>query len=140
MIKKIYWGAAFPTEDSMHFEPSKQLLIEWVCTGKIEGVNAVPGDATACNGITAGGAAAATPAEEHAENTAAEASPDGGAAPAAVDPAAPVVPDAAEVAVADESSFPSCDEYLASLDAAELLVAGGEEQAVPEAAAASANA
>jgi len=40
--RKIYWGAGFPTEDSMHFEPSQQLLIEWVCEGKISGVSRVP--------------------------------------------------------------------------------------------------
>jgi hypothetical protein len=40
--KKIYWGAAFTVEDAMHFEPSKQLLIEWVCTGQLTGVTSVP--------------------------------------------------------------------------------------------------
>ena len=30
-----YWGAAFPTEDAMHFEASKSLLAKWKKDGKI---------------------------------------------------------------------------------------------------------
>ncbi len=30
-----YWGAAFPTEDAMHFEVSKSLLANWRKAGKI---------------------------------------------------------------------------------------------------------
>lgn len=30
-----YWGAAFPTEDAMHFEVSKSLLARWKKAGKI---------------------------------------------------------------------------------------------------------
>jgi hypothetical protein len=30
-----YWGAAFPTEDAMHFEVSKSLLARWKRAGKI---------------------------------------------------------------------------------------------------------
>ena len=29
------WGAAFPTEDSMHFEASEELITDWVNTGKL---------------------------------------------------------------------------------------------------------
>jgi len=29
-----YWGAAFPTEDAMHFEPSKSLLARWKAAGE----------------------------------------------------------------------------------------------------------
>lgn len=32
-----YWGAAFPTEDAMHFEVSLQLLQEWGATGRLTG-------------------------------------------------------------------------------------------------------
>jgi len=141
--KKIFWGAGFPVEDSMHFEPSKQLMIEWVCAGKIAGVTSVPGQPHACDAISAPAAAADAPAAEHAENdaaaaappaqdgttppdaatttppdatAAADASPDGGGAAAAA-------PDA--VAEADEASFPSCDEYLASLDQSSELAEAG---------------
>lgn len=30
-----YWGAAFPTEDAMHFEASKSLLARWRAAGEI---------------------------------------------------------------------------------------------------------
>jgi D-alanyl-D-alanine carboxypeptidase len=33
--EKFYWGAAFGTEDSMHFEVSQQLLEEWKASGEI---------------------------------------------------------------------------------------------------------
>jgi hypothetical protein len=32
---KFYWGAAFRTEDAMHFEASRQLLMEWQKAGKL---------------------------------------------------------------------------------------------------------
>ena len=32
---KFYWGAAFPTEDSMHFEASDQLVREWSTAGEL---------------------------------------------------------------------------------------------------------
>lgn len=37
VLKKygIYWGAEFPTEDSMHFEASKELVLKWVKEGKL---------------------------------------------------------------------------------------------------------
>jgi len=41
--KKIYWGAAFGLEDSMHFEASKELIVDMVCAGMIEGVTSVHG-------------------------------------------------------------------------------------------------
>ena len=31
----FYWGAAFPTEDSMHFEASRQLIERWKASGEI---------------------------------------------------------------------------------------------------------
>lgn len=31
----FYWGAEFPTEDSMHFEVSKEKIAEWKAKGKI---------------------------------------------------------------------------------------------------------
>jgi len=31
---KFFWGAAFPTEDSMHFEASEQLVREWAEAGE----------------------------------------------------------------------------------------------------------
>jgi len=31
----FYWGAAFPTEDSMHFETSQQLIEKWKSVGEI---------------------------------------------------------------------------------------------------------
>ncbi|MBW4599868.1 MAG: M15 family metallopeptidase [Calothrix sp. FI2-JRJ7] len=33
--ENFYWGAAFPTEDSMHFEASKQLIAKWKREGRI---------------------------------------------------------------------------------------------------------
>jgi hypothetical protein len=33
--EKFYWGAAFPIEDSMHFEASRQLIEEWIKSGDI---------------------------------------------------------------------------------------------------------
>jgi Putative peptidoglycan binding domain/D-alanyl-D-alanine carboxypeptidase len=31
----FYWGAAFPTEDAMHFEASDQLVREWQASGEL---------------------------------------------------------------------------------------------------------
>jgi hypothetical protein len=33
--ENFYWGAAFPTEDSMHFEVSRQLMDEWKSSGEL---------------------------------------------------------------------------------------------------------
>ena len=34
---QFYWGAAFPTEDAMHFEASEQLIREWHRSGLLNG-------------------------------------------------------------------------------------------------------
>jgi hypothetical protein len=34
----FFWGAAFPTEDSMHFEVSEKLLRQWADDGKFGGI------------------------------------------------------------------------------------------------------
>jgi len=87
--KKIYWGAAFGTEDAMHFEPSRELLIDWVCEGKFPHISSVPGHP--CDGRTASNEASDEDVEE-AQNE--SESPDSG--------------------VVDDASHDSMDEYLAS--------------------------
>lgn len=37
-----YWGAAFPTEDAMHFEASDQLIRSWAASGAFGSPSAVP--------------------------------------------------------------------------------------------------
>lgn len=32
---RLYWGAGFPKEDAMHFEASKELVLEWIEKGKL---------------------------------------------------------------------------------------------------------
>jgi len=34
--RNIFWGAGFRKEDSMHFQASEQLLVEWGCSGAYE--------------------------------------------------------------------------------------------------------
>lgn len=38
--ERFYWGAAFPTEDSMHFEASEELVRDWVKNGDLGGSSA----------------------------------------------------------------------------------------------------
>ena len=42
---RFFWGAAFPTEDAMHFEASDQLVREWQASGRL-GADANPPPAT----------------------------------------------------------------------------------------------
>jgi hypothetical protein len=42
----FFWGAAFATEDAMHFEASEQLIRKWADEGKL-----TPGDASFDNGL-----------------------------------------------------------------------------------------
>ena len=39
---KFFWGAAFPTEDAMHFEASDQLVREWQASGQLGAGAGVP--------------------------------------------------------------------------------------------------
>jgi murein L,D-transpeptidase YcbB/YkuD len=42
----FFWGAAFPTEDAMHFEASDQLMRQWAAEGKFGAVPAAVADDT----------------------------------------------------------------------------------------------
>lgn len=41
----FYWGAAFPTEDAMHFEASEQLIRQWHAAGEFGPLKTIPGPA-----------------------------------------------------------------------------------------------
>lgn len=40
----FYWGAAFPTEDAMHFEASDELIRQWAKDGELGGGQVAPAD------------------------------------------------------------------------------------------------
>jgi len=108
--KKLFWGGGFRNEDSMHFEASKQAVIEWGCSGAyastgfpatIGRVGGVPCPAGGTSGETADNsdspAAAGGTVGGDGQDTYADAStdpnstPDASATPQA-DPAAAVDP------------------------------------------------
>jgi len=74
----------------MHFEPSKELLKDWVCEGKIQGVTTVPHHT--CPGTTASVDSTTTEEQAKAEAEDPEEAP----------------------AVADGASHSSMEDYLAS--------------------------